>query len=73
MTISGPARGAYLAWRYVDGHRGIDRAQIYWDDGRVEALEDAEHEELCRSPASKSKGLDAPSPPAGSGRVRPVP
>ena len=31
--------GAYLAWRYVDARRGIDRRQVYYDDGRVEAHE----------------------------------
>lgn len=40
--------GAYLAWRYVDRHRHIDRGQVYWDDGRVEAVEDGEREELFR-------------------------
>ena len=39
---------AYLAWQYVDAHRGIDRGQVYWDDGRIEAIEGAEHEEVCR-------------------------
>jgi hypothetical protein len=45
--LGGLPDGAFLAWRYVDGHRGIDRAQIYWDDGRVEALEDDANELVC--------------------------
>ena len=45
--LTGLPDGAFLAWRYVDGHRGIDRGQIYWDDGRVEALEDAASELVC--------------------------
>jgi hypothetical protein len=39
--------GAYLAWRYVDSHRRIERAQVYWDDGRVETLEGESVELLC--------------------------
>jgi hypothetical protein len=45
--LDGLPDGAFLAWRYVDGHRGIDRGQIYWDDGRVEALEESTSELLC--------------------------
>lgn len=48
MTLDGLPDGAYLAWRYVDGHRHVDRAQIYWDDGRVDAVEHGEREELFR-------------------------
>jgi hypothetical protein len=48
MSLDALPDGAYLAWRYVDGHRHVDRAQVYWDDGRVEAMEDGEREELCR-------------------------
>ncbi|HEX7276890.1 MAG TPA: hypothetical protein VF244_05900 [Acidimicrobiales bacterium] len=48
MTLDGLPDGAYLAWRYVDGHRHVDRAQVYWDDGRVDAVEDGEREELFR-------------------------
>ncbi len=52
MSLDGLPHGAYLAWRYVDRHRNVDRAQVYWDDGRVEAIEGGEPEELCRfSPA----------------------
>ena len=45
--VGGLPDGAFLAWRYVDGQRGIDRGQIYWDDGRVEALEDTTSELVC--------------------------
>ena len=45
--LTGLPDGAFLAWRYVDGHRRIDRGQIYWDDGRVEALEDTTSELVC--------------------------
>ena len=48
MSLDGLPDGAYLAWRYVDRHRHIDRAQVYWDDGRVEAIEGGEPDELCR-------------------------
>jgi hypothetical protein len=34
--------GAYLAWRYVDSRRDIDRRQVYYDDGRVELREGAD-------------------------------
>jgi hypothetical protein len=47
VRLDGLPDDAYLAWRYVDGHGGIDRAQIYWDDGRVEALEGEAVELLC--------------------------
>ncbi|MQA87403.1 MAG: hypothetical protein GEV03_22930 [Streptosporangiales bacterium] len=40
--------GAYLAWRYVDPHFAIGRAQVYYDDGRVEAIEGDRTWELCR-------------------------
>ncbi|MQA27861.1 MAG: hypothetical protein GEU94_20925 [Micromonosporaceae bacterium] len=40
--------GAYLAWWYVDSHFGVTRSQIYYEDGRVEALEGDERTELCR-------------------------
>ena len=40
--------GAYLAWRYVDARRAIDRRQIYYEDGRIDALEGRESWELCR-------------------------
>lgn len=40
--------GAYLAWRYVDAHRAIDRRQVYYDDGRVEAVDNDERWLLCR-------------------------
>lgn len=39
---------AYLAWRFVDALREIDRRQIYYDDGRVELVEGVERRELCR-------------------------
>lgn len=48
MSLDGLPDGAYLAWRYVDGHRHIDRGQVYWDDGLVEAVYGDEREELCR-------------------------
>jgi hypothetical protein len=48
VKLTGLPDGAYLAWRYVDGHRGVDRAQVYWDDGRVEAIEDERVEAVCR-------------------------
>ena len=53
MSLDGLPDGAYLAWRYVDGHRHIDRAQVYWDDGRVEAIENGERDELCRFSAGE--------------------
>jgi hypothetical protein len=40
--------GAFLTWRYVDAHRGIDRRQVYYDDGRVEAVEGDDRWVLCR-------------------------
>lgn len=40
--------GAYLGWRYVDARRGIDRVQLYHDDGRVELVEGGTRTELCR-------------------------
>lgn len=40
--------GAYLAWRYADAGRAVDRRQIYYDDGRVEAVEGDERWVLCR-------------------------
>jgi hypothetical protein len=52
VTLDGLPEGAYLAWRYVDRHRRIERGQVYWDDGRVEAVEHGERDEVCRfSPA----------------------
>jgi len=40
--------GAYLGWRYVDRRRSIDRRQLYYDDGRVEAIEGDRRWQLCR-------------------------
>jgi hypothetical protein len=48
VTLDGLPDGAYLAWRYVDGHRHVDRAQVYWDDGRVESVDGGVTEELFR-------------------------
>ena len=48
MSVDGLPDGAYLAWRYVDGHRRVDRAQVYWDDGLVEAVDGGRREEICR-------------------------
>ena len=53
MTLTDLPTGAYLAWRYGDSHRSIDRAQIYWDDGRVEALEGGARDEVCRFDAAQ--------------------
>jgi hypothetical protein len=55
MTLNSLPEGAYLAWQYVDGHRAIDRGQVYWDDGRIEAIEGEEHEELCRLSAEQAE------------------
>ena len=48
MSLDRLPAGAYLAWRFVDRRRHIDRAQVYWDDGRVEAVDDGGREELFR-------------------------
>lgn len=48
MTFDRLPDGAYLAWRYVDRRGHVDRAQVYWDDGRVDALEDGQREEIFR-------------------------
>jgi hypothetical protein len=40
--------GAFLSWRYVDARRGIDRRQVYYEDGKVEAVEGSERSELFR-------------------------
>jgi len=40
--------GAYLAWRYNDARHRVQRGRIYWDDGRVESIEDYRREEVCR-------------------------
>ena len=74
VMVVGLPDGAFLAWRYVDGHRRIDRCQIYWDDGRVEALDDTTSELVCTSTATRSRRPAAPSstaacpmPPTGRG------
>jgi hypothetical protein len=38
----------YLGWRYLDGQRGVDRSQLYHDDGLVELVEGETRTELCR-------------------------
>lgn len=39
---------AYFGWLYVDRRGGVDRAQVYFDDGRVEAIERDRRTELCQ-------------------------
>jgi hypothetical protein len=69
--------GTYLGWRYVDRQRGVERTQLYHDDGRVELLEGETTTELCRFTeehvaAAKHSVLDSGLPQAsdaGAGRA----
>jgi hypothetical protein len=40
--------GAYLAWTYQDAARHQAYGQVYWDDGRVESVDQSGRTELCR-------------------------
>ena len=48
MTLEGLPPGAFLAWRYADARRDLDHGQVYWDDGRVEAVGGEGPGLLCR-------------------------